>query len=246
MTTILKGYQFSLYPNNEQKKLINQTIGCSRFIYNHFLEERINEYKKTGRTLTCYEQIKEIPELCKDYPWLKEVDSCSLRVASFNLEDAYHRFFSQNNGFPKFKNKDTGNSYKTNNIKNTYKGKNYESIKIDLKNRTITLPKLKEVYHIGNIKSAVIRREGLKYYVSVLVEEPLILVPFQPRSIVGLDLGIKDLIITNHNEKIENNLECANINKRMKGLQKALARCQKGSKSREKIKLKIKRAYMKL
>ncbi len=243
MTTILKGYQFRLYPSDEQKKLINQTIGCSRFIYNHFLEERINEYKKTGRTLTCYEQIKEIPQLCKDYPWLKEVDSCSLRAAVFNLENAYHRFFSQNNGFPKFKNKDTGNSYKTNNIKNTYKG---ESIRVDLKNRTITLPVLKEIYHIGNIKSAVIRRAGFKYYVSVLVEEPLIEQPFQPRSIVGLDLGIKDLIITNHNEKIENNLECANINKRMKGLQKALARCQKGSKSREKIKLKIKRAYMKL
>ena len=80
-------------------------------------------------------------------------------------------FLAQNNGFPKFKNKDTGNSYKTNNIKNTYKGKNYESIKIDLKNRTITLPKLKEVpirgYRnkegfVGNIKSAVVRREGLK------------------------------------------------------------------------------------
>ena len=46
MTTILKGYQFRLYPSDEQKKLINQTIGCSRFVYNHFLEERINEYEK--------------------------------------------------------------------------------------------------------------------------------------------------------------------------------------------------------
>ena len=255
MTTILKGYQFRLYPSDEQKKLINQTIGCVIFIYNHFLEERINEYAKTGISKTCYEQIKEIPELYKDYPWLKEVDSCSLRNSAFNLEDAYHRFFSKTNGFPKFKNKDIGNSYKTNNIKSTYKGKNYESIKIDLKNKTITLPKLKEIpirgYRnkadfVGNIKSAVIRREGLKYYVSVLVEEPLILPLFQPKSIVGLDLGIKDLIITSHGEKIENNLECTNINKRIKGLQKALARSEKGSKNREKIKLKIKRAYMKL
>ena len=255
MTTILKGYQFRLYPSDEQKKLINQTIGCVRFIYNHFLEERINEYKKTGISKTCYEQIKEIPELYKDYPWLKEVDSCSLRNSAFNLEDAYHRFFSKTKGFPKFKNKDIGNSYKTNNIKSTYKGKNYESIKIDLKNKTITLPKLKEVpirgyrnkeVFVGDIKSAVIRREGLKYYVSVLVEVPLILPPFQPKSIVGLDLGIKDLIITSHNEKIENNLECTNIHKRIKGLQKALARSKKGSKNREKIKLKIKRAYMKL
>ena len=255
MTTILKGYQFRLYPSDEQKKLINQNIGCSRFIYNHFLEERINAYKKTGISLSCYEQIKEIPELCKSYPWLKEVDSCSLRVAVFNLENAYHNFFGKTNGFPKFKNKDIGNSYKTNNIKNTYKDKNYESIRLDLKNKIITLPKLKEVpirgyrnkeNFIGNIKSAVIRREGLKYYVSVLVELPLIQHSFQPKSIVGLDLGIKDLIITSNNEKIENTLECTNIHKRIKGLQKALARSQKGSKNREKIKLKIKRAYMKL
>ena len=78
------------------------------------------------------------------------------------------------------------------------------------------------------------------------MEDPLIQQPFQPKSIVGLDLGIKDLIITSHGEKIENTLECTNINKRIKGLQKALERCQKGSKNREKIKLKIKRAYMKL
>ena len=78
-TTILKGYQFRLYPSDEQKKLINQTIGCSRFVYNHFLEERIYVYKKTGISKTCYEQIKEIPQLCKSYPWLKEVDSFSLR-----------------------------------------------------------------------------------------------------------------------------------------------------------------------
>ena len=49
MTTILKGYQFRLYPSDEGKKLINQTIGCTRFIYNYFLEERIYEYAKTGR-----------------------------------------------------------------------------------------------------------------------------------------------------------------------------------------------------
>ena len=53
-------YQFRLYPNNEGKMLINQIISCSIFIYNHFLEERIDEYTKTGISKTCYEQIKEI------------------------------------------------------------------------------------------------------------------------------------------------------------------------------------------
>ena len=207
MLTVLKGYVLRLYPTESQKELINKTIGCTRFIYNRFLDEKIKEYKTSGKSKSCYDQIKELPGLCKEYPWLSEVDSCSLRTSLFNLDDAYKRFFKKQNEFPKFKNKDIGNSYKSNNIKNTYKNKNYESIKLDFQNKVITLPKLKEVKFrgyrnktslIGNVKSAVIRRQAGKYYVSVLVEEPLLLPEFTPRSIVGLDLGIKDLIVTSY------------------------------------------------
>ncbi len=255
MQTILKGYVLRLYPTDNQKELINKTIGCTRFVYNHFLDEKINDYKTTGKSRSCYDQIKKLPGLCKEYFWLSEVDSCSLRTALFSLEDAYKRFYSKQNGFPKFKNKDIGNSYKTNNIKNSYKDKNYESIKVDFQNKIITLPKLKEVKFrgyrnkdcfIGNIKSGVIRRVAGRYYVSILVEEPLILPEFIPRSIVGLDLGIKDIITTSYNEKIENSLSTLEVKKRIKGLQKGLSRCKPGSKNRYKIKLKLQRAYMKL
>ena len=131
MLIILKGYILRLYPTDEQKELINKTIGCTRFIYNYFLSDRINDYKRAAKSKSCYDQIKELPSLCKEYPWLSEVDSCSLRTSLFNLDDAYKRFFNKQNELPKFKNKDTGNSYKTNNIKNTYKDKNYESIKVE-------------------------------------------------------------------------------------------------------------------
>ena len=255
MQTTFKGYVLRIYPTDEQKELINKTIGCARFIYNHFLDEKISDYKETGKSKSCYDQIKELPTLSKEYPWLSEVDSCSLRTSLFNLDDAYKRFFNKQNEFPRFKNKDIGNSYKTNNIKNTYKDKNYESIKVDFQNKVIILPKLKEVKFkgyrhktnfIGNIKSAVIRRQANKYYVSLLVEEPLILPEFIPRSIVGLDLGIKDIIITSYNYKCENSLSSLEVKKRIKGLQKGLARCKPGSKNRYKIKLKLQRAYMKL
>ena len=255
MQTTFKGYVLRIYPTDKQKELINKTIGCTRFVYNHFLSDRINDYKTTGKSKSCYDQTKKLPALCKEYPWLSEVDSCSLRTALFSLDDAYKRFFNKQNEFPRFKNKDIGNSYKTNNIKNTYKYKNYESIKVDFKNKIITLPKLKEVkfrgyrnkdYFIGNIKSGVIRRVASRYYVSILVEEPLILPEFTPRSIVGLDLGIKDIITTSYNEKIEKSLSLLEVKKRIKGLQKGLARCKSGSKNRYKIKIKIQRAFMKL
>ena len=249
---ILKGYVFRMYPTENQEELINKTIGCSRFIYNHFLGDKIKEYKKTGKSKTAYDQIKLIPSLSKEKPWLKEVDSCALRNSLFNLEDAYKRFFN-GNGYPRFKAKGVHQSYKTNNIKNSYKGNNYNSIKLDLINKAITLPKLKEVkirgYRNkevipGEVKSVVVKKDAGKYYVSVLIEEELIRPAFVPNSIIGIDLGIKDLIVTSFNEKIENKIKLNT--KRMIGLQRGLSRCKPGSKNRYKMKLKIQRLYQKI
>ena len=249
---MLKAYVFRMYPDDDQRQMINQTIGNSRFIYNYCLNDKQVEYKETKKSKTAYDLIKLIPSLTKDYPWLKECDSCALRNSVLNLEDAYKGFY-KGKGYPKFKSKDKYNSYKTNNMKSEYKGNHYESIKLDLENKLITLPKLKEVkirgYRnlnkiIGNIKSATIRKEANKYYVSVLIEEELMRPSFIPNNIVGIDLGIKDLVITSNHEKIENTIK--NYNKRLKGLQRGLSRAKVGSKNRYKLKLKIQRLFQKI
>ena len=241
---IYRGYKFRMYPTKKQEQLINKTIGSCRFIYNYFLGKKVSN---------AYSGIKLIPELLKEKTFLKEVDSCSLRNSIFNLEDAYKRYYKNLGEYPKFKIKGIHNSYKTNNIKSTYKGKDYNSIKLDLINKIITLPKLKDVlirgYRTkknfnGLIKSAVIRKEGDKYYVSVLVEENIIIPQFNSNSIVGIDLGIKDFLVTSHNEKIKNTIKLNE--KRLRGLQKWLSRCKVGSKNRYKIKLKIQKLFMKI
>ena len=238
------GYKFRMYPTKKQEQLINKTIGSCRFIYNYFLGKKVSN---------AYSGIKLIPELLKEKTFLKEVDSCSLRNSIFNLEDAYKRYYKNLGEYPKFKIKGIHNSYKTNNIKSTYKGKDYNSIKLDLINKTITLPKLKDVsirgYRTkkefnGLIKSAVIRKEGDKYYVSVLVEENIIIPQFNSNSIVGIDLGIKNFLVTSHNEKIKNTIKFNE--KRLRGLQRWLSRCKLGSKNRYKIKLKIQKLFMKI
>ena len=249
---VLKGYVFRLYPNVEQKTLINKTIGSARLIYNIFLRDRIDTYNNTKKGKSLYDQNIMIPSLLVKYPFLKEVDSCSLRNASNDLECAYVHFFKRG-GFPKFKAKGVKDSYKTNNVVSTYKEKVYNSIELDLEKRLIKLPKLKWVkikgYRNkesinGRIRSAVIRKDAERYYVSILVEEDIYKPMFIPQSIIGIDLGIKDLIVTSHNEKIKNIIK--DRSKRLKGLQRALARCKAGSKNRYKIKLKIQRLWQKI
>ena len=249
---VLKGYVFRLYPNVEQKTLINKTIGSARLIYNIFLRDRIDTYNNTKKGKSAYDQYIMIPSLIVKYPFLKDVDSCSLRNASNDLECAYDHFFKQG-GFPKFKAKGVKDSYKTNNVVSTYKEKVYNSIELDLEKRLVKLPKLKWVkikgYRNkesinGRIRSAIIRKDAERYYVSILVEEDVYKPMFTPQSIIGIDLGIKDLIVTSHNEKIKNTIK--DRSKRLKGLQRALARCKAGSKNRYKIKLKIQRLWQKI
>lgn len=253
---IYKAYVFRMYPNNKEKELINKSLGVSRFIYNYFLSFKKDEYEKNKNKYTSFDLIKMLPKLNEEYPFLKEVDSCLLRTSIFNLEDAFNRFY-KGNGYPRFKRKGAKDSYKTNNIKSSYKGKSYNSIELDLKNRTIKLPKLgivairgyRNIDSIdGNIKSAVIRKTANKYYVSVLVEEEHLIKEEIHKSIVGIDLGIKDMVITSTGEKLnnENKDRLERLKKRLKGLQKALSRSMKGSNNRYKLIIKIERLYEKI
>ena len=84
--------------------------------------------------------IKEVKDLEKEYEWLKEVDSCSLRCSIFNLENVYKRFFQKKSNYPNFKSRFSKQSYKTNCIRSTYKGKSYSNIELNLKEKEINYP----------------------------------------------------------------------------------------------------------
>ena len=247
-----KAYKLRIYPTNLQRELIEKTFGCTRYIYNNFLAERKNKYEESKTKVHVYEQLKELTDLKREKEWLREIDSCALQACVYNLDDAFQKFF-KGNGYPKFRAKGVHESFRTNNTLNTYKDKKYESIRIDFNKRIITLPKLKEVKFrgyrttkeiVGKIKSATISKDTNKYFVSVLVEMPFTKYSINPTSIVGLDLGIKNFIVTSNGEKLKNEVK---INeKRLKGLQKWLSRCKPGSKNRYKVKLKIQRLYLKI
>ena len=180
----------------------------------------------------------------------------SLRCALFDLDDSYKNFFKQNKGYPKYKSKYDKNTYRTNYIKNTYKGKEYENIKLDLTNKTITLPKLKKVKirgyrNLNNIDGRIInvtisKEKNNKYYVSVLYEQQLEKQEFIPNNIVGIDLGIKDLVISSDGIKYENEKLIQKYEKRIKRKQRELSRKQKGSSNYNKTKQQLAILYSKL
>ena len=248
---VLKGYTFRLYPTKEQKVLIEKSFGCSRYIYNYFLD-KINgrKYIKT------FDYIKDLPLLSKENIWLKEVDSCLLRCSIFNLEDAINNYNKGNAKYPKFKSKvRSRSSYRTNNITREYNGKIYNSIEINLKENIIKLPKLKEIkirgYRNldsieGRIINATIYKEVDKYYVSVCVEEYKEIKEVSVRSVIGIDVGVKELLTTSDGTIIKNMKFIDKYEKKIKGLNKWLSRCQKGSKNREKVKHKLQEVYSKL
>ena len=249
---IYKAYKLRIHLTDLQNVLNEKTFGSTRYIYNNFLAERKNKYEESKTRISVYEQLKELTDLKKEKEWLREIDSCALQACVYNLDDAFQKFF-KGNGYPRFRVKGVHESFRTNNTLNSYKNKKYESIRIDFKKRIITLPKLKEVKFrgyrkdkkmVGKIKSATISEYASKYFVSILVEMPFVKYSLKPTTIVGLDLGIKDFIVTSNGEKLKNEVK---INeKRLKGLQKWLSRCKPGSKNRYKVKLKIQRLYLKI
>ena len=247
-----KAYKFRLYPNDNQKILINKTFGCTRFIYNHFLNKC-----KEEKFIKAYDMCKELKELVLDYPFLKEVDSMALRCSIFNLEDSYENYFSKRSAYPSFKNKFSKQSYRTNCITSVYKNKKYSNIEIDIKEKMIKVPKLGLVKIRGyrnlneltdKIINITIEKEKTnKYYVSVITEkEEEIPKKITPTSIVGIDLGIKDLVVTSDGEKYHNPKEINKREKRLKRMQRKLCRQVKGSNNYNKTKEKIARIHSKI
>ena len=174
---IHRAYQFRLYPTKEQEVFIRKTFGCTRFVYNYCLD-----LKRNNKHLTKFDLMKELPRLKKEYPFLREVDSCSLQNAITDLMAGFRLFEKGIGSYPKFKKKGEKESFRTSFVTSSYKGIVYENIKVDLTKRVIELPKLKAVkirgYRNldklpGRILNATIREVGTKFYVSVCVEEEI-------------------------------------------------------------------------
>jgi len=191
-----------MYPNKEQEILLSKHFGCSRLIYNHFLNERKEQYQKDKKSDNYYVQSKSLTELKKneEYIWLKEVNSQTIQFALRCLDTAYVNFFRGNSQFPNFKSRKS---------KNTFTIPQFGRIE---ENKVI-IPKFKNGIKIkldkreikGKIgKMSITKTPTGKYYVSIFTEQEIEQLPKTGKK-VGIDLGIKDFLITSDNKKYKNN-----------------------------------------
>lgn len=247
-----KSYRFRFYPNKKQLELINKAFGSSRYVYNYYLDKMKNKGYVSAST-----NIKDYTSILKyNTPFLQEVDSIVLTKSIFNLDDTCKKLFNKTGGYPKHKSKYNRNSYNIPSTYKKYKDKEYCNIELDLTNRQIKLPKLKWVkirgYRNtnninGKIKNATISREpNGKYYVSILYEMYDKVLIIKPRTIVGIDLGIKKLLTLSDGTVYDNNKYIDKYTKRIKRKQRELSRKEKGSKNYYKCKKELAILYSKL
>ncbi|MFR4986483.1 MAG: IS200/IS605 family element RNA-guided endonuclease TnpB [Lachnospirales bacterium] len=232
-----KAYKFRLYPNKEQKELINRTFGCVRFIFNHILGDAINYYKENKKS-----KINTPASYKIEFPFLKEVDSLALANAQLQVKVAYKNFFN-GSGFPKYRSKKCNHqTYTTNNQKGS----------IRIENGRIKLPKIgfiKVKVHReikGLIKSVTISKNSSgKYFISILTEQDIKKLTVITKKI-GIDLGLKDFIITSDNKKIDNPKFLCSTEKQLIKAQRELSRKKKVSNNRRKARIKVAKLYEKI
>lgn len=233
MRKFLNAYKYRIYPNREQREYFAKCFGCSRFIYNKMLSDKIDHYKETGKML------KNTPAQYKEeYEWLRDVDSLALSNVQLNLDKAYKNFFRDKSvGFPNFKSRKTNRfSYTTNNQKGT----------VSIESGYLKLPKLKSGVRIvqhrefeGIIKSCTISQTPSgKYFASVLLETEIKELP-EVENKVGIDLGLKEFAICSNGDRYANPKHLRKSEKRLKKLQKDLSRKAKGSQNRSKARIKV-------
>ena len=252
---MLRGIKIRIYPNKVQTEDLNKILGCYRFVYNHMLDYKQAAYKEQGKSIGLTDLSKHFHgELLKnpDYSWLAEQNTKIMKQSIRQMLTAYANFFSHKSGFPKYKTKkdkqsalfpieaiSNKNTFETRHISLT---RNLKDIKFRCSD--LYLARLRE--YKDKIRSATLSKtKSGNYFLSILVDIPdHELVRFKhTNKCVGIDLGVKEFVVTSDGAVFPNKHFNKSCDKRVKRLQKQLSKKQKGSHNREKTRLKLAKLY---
>lgn len=252
---MLRAVKIRLYPNKTQEQTLNKVLGCYRFVYNQMLAQKQEAYKADKTNLKVTDLSKWFHgTLLKDeqYTWLKEQNTKVMKQAIRQMDGAYQKFFKQHNGFPKFKSKKDKQSalfpYEAISKHNTFEARHI-SLTTPLKNikfRCSDLYFSRLQKYNKNIRSATLSKtKSGNFFLSILIEmENTELKKFEhTNEQVGIDLGVKDFVITSDGEVFENKHFFKKEEKQIKKLQRQLSKKVKGSNNRKKAQIRIAKLF---
>ena len=244
---VIRAFKYRIYPNKEQKVLLEKHFGCVRFVWNWALGKKMEAYQKDKTNLSRYELQAELPKMKKgEQPWLAEVGSLSIQSKLEDLDKAYTSFFKKKVAYPKFKCK-----------RNDQKFRIPQNTKVDFEKGKVIIPKflggIKCIFDRqfeGDISSSYVSRTTTgKYFISILVEDGKEL-PTKPKitekSTIGIDLGLKHFATLSDGTKVENPKPLKRFLKKLKKQQRQLSKKTKGSNNRNKQRVKLAKTHEKI
>ena len=246
---MLKAIKIRLYPKKEQIAYINKQFGCCRFVYNQCLAYRKDSYEKESISISSSDSINHIVELKNKYEWLKEVHSKVLQQSVRNMNQAYDNFYKLHKGYPKFKSKKDNQSCRF--PKDAFIGVRGNRIDLirALSDIHFKCSRKDEIYLNKNqdkVSSLTLRKlPSGDFYLSVLIDKPNDY-RSQTNGIIGIDLGIKDFVVTSDGESFNNLHHKKSKTNKLKRLHRELSRKQKESNNRNKARVKLAKAYNKI
>lgn len=253
---MLRAIKIRLYPNATQTTQINKLLGCYRVVYNQCLNRKIQSYEenKVSENQTTLGHFIH-HELLKDdnFVWLREQNTKVLKQALIDMLNAYKNFFERHTGYPKFKSKKDNKQSCRFELGAISKKNIYTDYKLSLANIKNVKFRCSKKYteylqkHKANIRQATLTKLPCgEYYLSILVDGDLTHKVKESHHTIGVDLGIKDFIVTSEGEVFENLHFKKNESKKLIRLQKQLSRKINGSNNRNKARIKLAKVYKRI
>ena len=255
---MLRSIKVRLYPNKTQEQTLNKVLGCYRFVYNHMLALKQKEYNENKKSLGLNELTKYFHgTLLKNeqYAWLKEQNTKVMKQAIRQMDGAYQKFFKQHSGFPKFKSKKDKESalfpLEAISKRNEFNERKITLIKSlkDIKFRCSDLYfKRLQTYKKGIRSATLSKTKSGNYFLSILIEmaqEDVVKFGMTDKR-VGIDLGVKDFVITSDGEVFENRHFFKKQESRLERLQRQLSKKKNGSNNRNKQCVRIAKVFERL
>src|SRR3989454_3818225 len=240
-----RAYKYRMYPSCEQKQILARTFGCARFVYNWALRLRTDAYYERQERIGYHQTSAMLTDLKKQpvYAWLNDVSCVPTQQALRHLDQAFRNFFEGRAQYPKFKSRHGEQSAE------------YTTSAFKWDGTTLTLAKMDAPLDIHWSRPlpkgckpttvTVTKDTAGRYFVSMLVEEDIKALPALSKQ-VGLDLGLKSMVVLSTGEQVGNPQFFRTDEKKLAKAQRRLAKKKKGSKNRNKARLKVARVHARI